>query len=108
MAICQGFLHVRLSVWRHGNSFARAVSSGQMATAPAVACCCYTVCLHTLQMQMYSMFSACAISPILPEMPGSQCVNWPSLCNLHLLVLEIDEPYQIHLNTDLLCLLAVD
>lgn len=35
-------------------------------------------------------------------------MNWPSLCNLHLLALEIDEPYQIYLNIDLLCLLAVD
>ena len=112
MVICQGFLHVWLSILSHGNSFARAVSSRQMATVhapvPALSCSCYTVYLHTLQMQMYSMFSACAISPILPETSGSQCMNWPTLCNLHPQLLEIDEPYKIYLNIDLLCLLAVD
>lgn len=31
MAVCQVFLHVWLSIWSRENSFAKAVSSGQMA-----------------------------------------------------------------------------
>lgn len=110
MVICQGFLHVWLSIWNHGNSFAQAVSSRHMATVhapvPALSCSRYTVYLHILQMQMCSLFSACAISPILPEMSGSQCMNWPSLQNLHPQLLERDEPYKINLNIDNLCLIA--
>jgi len=94
------------------NSFAQAVCSGQMATVhapvPRRPRSCYTFYLHTLEMQMYSMFSACAISPRLPEMSGSWCMNWPFLLNLHPQLLERDEPYKIYLNIDLLCLLAVD
>lgn len=56
----------------------------------------------------YSLFSACAISYVLPEMSGSQCLNWSSLCNLYPQLLEIRMHYKIYLNIDFLCLLAVD
>lgn len=101
---------VWLSVCNHGNSFAQAISSGHMATmhapVPALSCSCYTVHLHILQMQMCSLFSTCAISPILPELAGSQCMNWPTPHKIHPQLLERDEPYENYFSTDILCLLA--